>query len=159
MTLCDPMDCSPLVFPVLIHPQSLLKLMSIESMMPSNHLISVLSFSSCPDSFPASGSFPVNWFFASGGQSFGASASVEILPMNIQGWFPLELIGLISLQSNGLSRVFSRTTIRKPSAFSSQPSLWSSSHIHTWLLAKPKFWLYRLLLAVMSLVLICCLGL
>ena len=120
---------------------------------------SVAPFSYCPQSFPASGSFPMNWLFASGGQSFGASASAEVLPMNIQGWFPLGLIGLISLQSKGLSRVFSSTTIQKHQFFSSQPSLWYSSHIHTWLLAKPKFWLCRPLLAVMSLVLICCLGL
>ena len=71
---------------------------------------SVIPLSSCLQSFPASGAFPMSQFFASGGQSIGASASV--LPMNIQGWFPLELIGLISLQSKGLSRVFSNTTVQ-----------------------------------------------
>ena len=86
---------------------SLLKLMSIESVMPSNHLISGIPFSSCLQSFPASGSFPMSQFFESGGQSIGASASPSVLPMNIQDWFPLGLTGLISFQSRGLSRVFS----------------------------------------------------
>ena len=89
---------------------------------------------SCHQSFPASGSFPVSWLFASGSQSNGASASV--LPMNIQGWFPSGLTGMISLQSKGLSRVFSITTVWKHQFFSAQPSLWSNSHIHTWLLEK-----------------------
>ena len=76
---------------------SFLKLMSIELVTPSNHLI--LSFSSCPQSFPTSGSFPMSWLFASGGQGIGASASASVLPMNIQGWFPLGLMGWISLMS------------------------------------------------------------
>ena len=97
---------------------------------------SVISFSSCLQSFPASGSFPVSQFFVLGGQSIGASAS--ILPMNIQDWSPLRLTGWISLQSKGLSRVFSNTTVQKHQHFSIQLSLWSSSHIHTWLLEKPK---------------------
>ena len=96
----------------------------------------VVPFSSCPQSFPASGSFPVSWLFASDGQRIGASASTSVLPMNIQGWFPLGWTGLISLQSKGLSRVFSSTTIQKHQFFSIQP-LWSNSHIHTWLLEKP----------------------
>ena len=83
--------------------QSLLKLISIESVMPSNHLI---PFSSCLQSFPASGSFPMSRHFISGGQSIGASASASVLPMNIQGWLPLGLTGLISLLSEGHSRVF-----------------------------------------------------
>ena len=95
---------------------------------------SVLPFS-CLQSFPASGSFPMNQFFTSDGQNIGASASV--LPMNIQDWFPLELTGLISLQSKGLSRVFSNTTVQKHQSFGTQPSLLSNSHIHTWLLEKP----------------------
>ena len=95
----------------------------------------VVPFSSCLQSFPASGSFPMNCLFPSGGQSIGASASV--LPMEIQGWFPLALTGLISLQSRGLSRVFSNTIDQKRQFFSGQPSLWSNSHIHTWLLEKP----------------------
>ena len=74
-------------------------------------------FSSCPQSFPASGSFPVSWLFTSGGQSTGASASASVLPVNIQGWFPLELTALVSLQSNGLSRVFSSTTIQNRQFF------------------------------------------
>ena len=76
-------------------------------------------------------------FFASGGQRIGASASASVLPMNIQGWFPLGLTGLISLQSKGLSRVFSNTTVQKHQFFSTQPFLWSNSHIHTWLFENP----------------------
>ena len=90
----------------------------------------------CLQSFPASVSFPMSWLFTLGGQSIGASASPSILPMNIQGWFPLVLIDLISLQSKGFSRVFSGTTIQKHQFFSTQPSLWSNSLIHTWLLKK-----------------------
>ena len=96
---------------------------------------SVVPFSSWLLSFPASGSFLMSQLFTSGGQSIGASGSV--LPMNIQDWFPLGLTGLISLQSKGLSSVFSNTTVRKHHFFSDQPSLWSNSHIHTWLLEKP----------------------
>ena len=110
--------------------QSLLKLMSIESVMPSKHLILCCPFSSCLQSVPAWWSFPMIRLFASGYQSIGASASV--LPMNIQDWFPVGFTGLISLQSKGLSRVFSSTTIRKHKSFGAQPSLRSSSHIHTW---------------------------
>ena len=83
-------------------------------------------------SFSASGPFPMSQFFELGGQSIGASASV--FPMNIQGWFPLGLTGSISLQFKGLLRVFSRTTVQKNQLFSAQLSLWSNSHIHTWLL-------------------------
>ena len=95
---------------------------------------SVTLFSSCPQSFWAQGSFLVSRLVASGGQSIGASASV--FPKNIQGWFPLGLIGLIFLLSKGLSRVFSITTIQKQQFFGARPSLWSKSHIHTWLLEK-----------------------
>ena len=98
---------------------------------------SVIPFSSCPQSFPASGSFPMSQFFASGGQSTGASASASFLPVNIKDWFPLGLTGLISLQSKGLSRVFSNTTVQEHRFFSAQPSLWSNSYIRTWLLEKP----------------------
>ena len=87
----------------------------------------------------------------SGGQSIGTSASALVLPMNIHGWFPLGLTDLISLQSKGLSRVFSSTTIWKHQFFSTQPSLWSNFHICTWLLEKPQLWLYALLLAKWSL--------
>ena len=91
---------------------------------------SVIPFSSCPQSFPASGSFPMSQLFASGGQGIGASASV--LPVNIQGWFPLGLTGLISLHSKGLSRVFYSTAIQKHQFFGTQPSLWPSSQNRTW---------------------------
>ena len=116
--------------------QSLLKLMSIKLVMPSNHLILCCPFSSCLQSLPASWSFPVNQFFASGGQSIRASASTSVLPMNIQNWFPLGLIGLIFLQSKGLSRVFSNTTVQKHQFFDAQLCLWSNSYIHTWLLER-----------------------
>ena len=96
-----------------------------------------MPFSSCLQSFPASGSFPVSWLFPSGGQSIGTSASALVLPMIIQDWSPLGLTGLIPLQSKGLSRVISNTTVQKHQFFSTQPSLWSNSHIHTWLLEKP----------------------
>ena len=98
---------------------------------------SVAPFSSCPQSFPASGTFPMSQLFASGGQSNGASASASVLPVHIQGWFPLRLTSLISLLSKGLSRVFFNTTVWKHQFFGSQPSLWLSSHICTWLLANP----------------------
>ena len=84
-------------------------------------------FSSCPQSFPASESFPMSWLFASGGQSIGASISASVLPINIQGWFLLTLTDLNFLQSKGLSRVFSSTTIQKHQFFGAQPSFWSNS--------------------------------
>ena len=98
---------------------------------------SVVPFSSGPQSFPASGSFPVSWLFASGSQSIGASATASVLPVNIQCWFPLELTGLISLQSRELSRVFFNTIVQRHQFFDTQPSLWSNSHICTWLLERP----------------------
>ena len=101
---------------------------------------SVVPFSSCPQSFPASGSFPLSQFFASGGQSIGVSASASVIPMHIQDWFPLGWTGLISLLSKGLSRVFSNTTVWKHQFFSAQLSLWSNSYIHMWLLGKPLLW-------------------
>ena len=101
---------------------------------------SVAPFSPCPRSFPASGSFPMSWLFTSSGHSIGASASV--LSMSILGWFPLALSGLISLQSKGLSRVFTNTPVQKHPFFGTQSSLWSNSHISTWLLEKPYVWLY-----------------
>ena len=118
--------------------QKLLKLTSIESVMPSDHLVLCRTFSSCLQSLPASGSFPMCQFFTSGGQSIDPSASVSVLPMNTQDWFPLGLIGLISMQSRGLSRVFSNTSVQKHWFFGAQPSLWSNSHIHTRLLEKPQ---------------------
>ena len=98
---------------------------------------SVIPFSSGPQSFPTSGSFPMSQLFSSGGQSIGDSASASVLPMNIHDWFLLGRTSLIPLQSKGLSRVFSNTTIQKHQFFGIQLSLWSNSHIHTWLLEKP----------------------
>ena len=109
----------------------LLRFMSNELIIPTNHLILCCPFSSCLQSFSGSGSFPMIWLFTSGGQSTGASASASILPMNIQGWFPLGLTGLISLLSKGLSRVVSRITVQNHQLFSTQSSLWSNSHICT----------------------------
>ena len=98
---------------------------------------SVIPFSSHLQSFPASGSFPISQLFASGSQNIGISASASVLPMNIQGWFPLGLTGWITVKSKELSRVFSNTTVQKHQFFSTQFSLWSNSHIHTWLPKKP----------------------
>ena len=95
----------------------LTQLMSTESVMPSNHLILCHPVSSCPQSFPASESFQMSQFFASGGQSIGVSASASVLPMNIHDWFPLGLTGWISLLSKGLSRVFSNTIVQKHQFF------------------------------------------
>ena len=94
---------------------------------------SVVPFSSCLQSFPASGSFQMCQFFASGGQSIGVSVSASVFPVNIQDWFHLGLVVWISLQSKGLSRVFSNTTVQKHQLLSAQIFLWSNSHIHTWL--------------------------
>ena len=91
---------------------------------------SVVAFSSCLQSFPASGSFPVRQFFTSVGQNIGVSASASVLPVNIQDWFPLGLTDLISLQSKGNSRIFSNTTVQKHQFFGAQLSLWSNSHLY-----------------------------
>ena len=98
---------------------------------------SVIPFSSCPQSLPASGSFPISQLFAWSGQSIGVSALASVLPMNTQDWSPLEWTGWTSLQSKGLSRVFSSTTIQKHQFFGIQLSSQSNSHIHTWPLEKP----------------------
>ena len=98
---------------------------------------SVVPFSSCPQSLPASGSFPMSQLFASGGQSIRVSASASVLPMNTQDWSPLGWTGWISLQSKGLSRVFSSTIVLKHQFFGTQLSSQSNSHIHTWALEKP----------------------
>ena len=97
---------------------------------------SIVPFSSCPQSFPASGSFPMCQFFSSGDQRI-VSASASVLPLSIQEWSPLGWTGLISLQSKGLSRVFSNTTLQQHQFFSTQPSSQSNSHIHTWPQEKP----------------------
>ena len=96
-----------------------------------------------PTIFPSIGVFSMSQFLASGGHSTGASALASVLPMNIQRWFPLGLTGLISLQSRGFSWVFSNITVQKHQFFGAQPSLWSNSHIHAWLLGKNIAWLYR----------------
>jgi len=97
---------------------------------------SIVPFSSCPQFLPASGSFPMSQLFAWGGQSTRVSALASFLPQNTQDWSPLEWTGWISLQSKGLSRVFSNTTVQKHQFFSTQLSSQSNSHIHTWLLEK-----------------------
>ena len=98
---------------------------------------SVIPFFSCFQSFPASGSLLMSRLFTSGDQSIGTSASTSTLPVNIQDWSPLGWTGLISLQSKGFSKVFSNITVQKHQFFTTQPPLWSRSHIHTWLLEKP----------------------
>ena len=108
---------------------------------------SVGPFSSCLQSFPASESFQISQFFALGSQSIGVSASTSVLSMNTQDCPPLGWTGWISLQSKGLSRVFSNTTVQKHQLFGAQFSLWFNSHIRTWLLEKPKLWLDGPLLA------------
>ena len=122
-TLCDPIDCStpglPVQHQVWVYsdscPLSRWCNLTISS--------SVIPFSSCPQSFPASGSFPMSQFFRSGGQSIGVSASTSVLPMNTQDWFPLGWTGWISLQSKGLSKVFSNNTVQKHQFFGTQLSL------------------------------------
>ena len=111
---------------------------------------SFVHFSSCLQPFPASGSFPMSQFFTSGAQSIAASASLPVLSMNIQDWSPLQFTGLISMQSKGLARVFSNTTVQKNQFFSTELFLCSNFHIHTWLLEKPYVWLWWHLL-IMSL--------
>ena len=98
---------------------------------------SVVPFSSCPQSLPASGSFPMSQLFTSGGQSIGVSASASVLPMNTQDWSSLGWTGWISLQSKALSRVFSNTTVQKHQFFGAQPSSQSNSHMDIWPQEKP----------------------
>ena len=133
LTLCDPVGCSMPGFPI---PHQLPRACSnscpLSQRCHSTISSSVVPF--CLQSFPASASFPMSQFFASGGQSIRTSASV--LSMNIQDRFPLRLTDLISLLAKGLSRVFSNTTVQKHRFFGAQFSLWSNSCIHTWLLEK-----------------------
>ena len=117
--------------------RSSLKLTSIVSVMPYSHLILCHPFLLLPQSLPASESFPMSQLLAWGGRSTGISASTSVLPMNSQDWSPLEWTSWISLQSKGLSRVFSNTTGQKHQFFSAQLSSQSNSHIHTWLPEKP----------------------
>ena len=139
-TLCDPMDSACQASPSITSSQSLLKLMSIESVMPSNHLILCRSLLLLPSIFSSIRVFsnesvlyitwPKYWSF-----SFSISPS-----MNIQDWFPLRLTGLISYQSKWPSRVFSNTTVQRYQFFGAQLSLWFNSPIHMWLLEKPFLW-------------------
>ena len=117
---------------------SSLKLMSSESVMPSSHLILCCPLLLLHPIPPASGSFPMSQPFAWSGQSTGVSALASFLPKNTQDWLPLEWTSWISLQSKGLSRVFSNTTVQKHQFFSAQPSSQSNSHIHTWPLSSDK---------------------
>ena len=138
------MDCSMPGFPVLhyllkfaqIHVNDELAQTQTQWCHPTISS-SVIVFSSCLQAF--SGSFLMSWLFTSGGQSIGASASAWVRPVNIQDWFPLGLTGVISLQSKALSSVFSNTTVQKHQLFGAQSSLWSSSHIRTWLLKNHNF--------------------
>ena len=116
---------------------SLPKLMSKSQWRRPTISSSVIPFSSCLQSLPASGSFQMSQLLASGGQSIGVSASASVLPVNIQDWSPFGWTCWISLQSKGLSRVFSNTKVQKHQFISTQLSLYSNSHIHTWLLEKP----------------------
>ena len=120
---------------------------SVKSVMSSNHLILCRPLLLPPSIFPSIRVLSNERFFASGGQNIGVSALVSVLPMNNQDWFPLELTGLISLLSKGLSRVFFNTTVQKYQFFSTQASLLSNTHICSWLLEKPQVWLYGPLLA------------
>ena len=113
LTLCNPMDCSMPCFPIFHYLQVCSNSCPLNRWCHPAISSSAALFSSCPQSFPASGFFPMSRLFTSGGQIIGASASASVLSMNIQGWFPLGLAGLISLQSKGLSRVFSNTTVWK----------------------------------------------
>ena len=134
LTLCYPMVCSTPGLPV--HRQlpefTQTHVHWINDVIQPIHPL--VSFCSCLHSFPASGSFQMSQFFTSGGQTIRASASLP--PMNIPGWFSLGWTGWVSLQSKGLSRVFSNTTVQKHQFFGAQLALWSNSHIHTWLLEK-----------------------
>ena len=107
----------------------------------------VIPFSSCLQSFPASGSFQMSQLSASGGQSIGVSALTSVLSMNIHDQFLLGWTDRISLLFKGLSRIYFNTTVQKHQFFHTQLSLWSNSHIHTWLLEKPQLWLEGPLLA------------
>ena len=135
--LCDPMDCNTPGFPVHHQLPELAQTHVYwvsDVIQPSHSLASLLLL---PSIFPSISVFSMNQFFSSGGQSIGASATASVLPMNDQNWFPLGLIGWISLLFKELPRVFSNTTVQKYQFFGAQLSLWSNFHIHTWLLEKP----------------------
>ena len=137
LTFCDSMDCNTPGFPIQHQLPELAQTLvhRVGDAIQPSHPLSPRS----PPTFNPSqhqGFFPMSWLFTSSGQNIGASASASVIPMNIQGWFPLGLTGLISLLSKGFLRVFSSTTLEKHQFFSAQPSLWSISHICTWLLEK-----------------------
>ena len=132
LTLCDPRPPCPSPIPR-VYPNPCPSSQWCHPTISS----SVIPFSSCPQSFPASGSFQMNHLFAWGGQGIGVSPSTSVLSMNTQDWSPLGWTGWISLQSKGLSRVFSNTTVQKHQFFGTQLSSQSNSHIHTWPLEKP----------------------
>ena len=137
-TLWKPMDRNMPGFPVLHHPPELAQTYVhwVDDAIQSSYSLSSPSLPAALNLSQHQGLF--QWVnSASDGQSIGASASTSVLPINIQGWFPLGLTGFISLQSKGLASVFSNTTVQKHQFFSSQLSLWFNSHIHTWLLEKP----------------------
>ena len=121
----------------IINSRSSPRLTSIESVMPSSHLILCHPLVLRPQSLPPSESFPISQHFAWGGQSTGVSALASLLTKKSQGWSPSEWTGWISLQSKGLSGVFSNTTVQKHQFFGTQLSSQSNSHIHTWPLEKP----------------------
>ena len=136
-TLCNPIDAAHQASLSFTNSRSLLKFMSIKLVMPSNHFILCCPLLILASIFPTIMSFPVSQLFTSGGQIIGTSASPSLLPKNTQGWSPSEWTGCISLQSKGLSRVSSSTTVQKHQYFCAQLSLWSSINIYTWLLGKP----------------------
>ena len=130
LTLCDPMNCSTPSFPVLHYLPQFAQIYAHWVTNANQPSSSIIPFSSSTLSFPASGSFPISRLFSSGGQSIGATASTSVLPMNIQGWFPSGL-GLISLLSKGVSRIFFSITIQKYQFFGAQPFSWSNSYTTT----------------------------
>ena len=136
-TLCDPRNAECQASLSITNSWSLLKLMSIELVMPSNHLMLCLPLLLLPSIFPSIRVFSNELALHIRWPNIGVSASASVLPMKIQDWSPLGWTGWISLQSKGLSRVFSNTTAQKHQFFSAQLSLWSNSHIHTWPLEKP----------------------
>ena len=136
LTLCNPMDCNTRLPCPTPTPRACSNSCPSHWWYHPTTSFSVVPFSSCLQSFPASGSFPMSQFFASHDQSIAVSTSASVFPMNIQDWFPLGWNGWISLQSKGLSRVFSNTTVQKHQFFGAQLSSQSNSHIHTWLLEK-----------------------
>ena len=138
LTPCDSMECSTAYLSV--HNQlpeyTQTRIHQVGDAIQPSHP-SIFPFFSCLHSFPDSGSFPMSQIFAWGGQSTGVSALASVLTKKSQGWSPSEWIGWISLQSKGLSRVFSNTTVQKHQCFGAQPSSQSNSHIHTWPQEKP----------------------